>query len=406
MAMHEIESLVEQSILCLDNSQNDKLDLRSLFFNLYQLQDSFDTGFTHFRVMDILIKHRYVYTFSITEHPGYSTYQSYFDTLAASQKFSFIFSNPDKPWDATTNPVAGYANYDHTTQKYILYCDAGSLLWATMASTGIIKGKDALAPEPMGFFHLALTVVEAAAAGQNKDLLGMWYLLLPYMVMQAEQDGIPIQITDLKAIFDIVMKNDALPKEGLPYIEDIPQGGELGAFCEWWYEPAKEWMPSAPEEEEEIDLEAIPFSQEVEKSATWYSQQVVTLMEKATHTIQEMEDNGNGTSEAQEAVQQQLALALQYADKGLSLAPGEPNLLMNKGSILMLLQDYEPALECYNEALKQAPSNAFVHLNRAVLFYHMDRMQDAKASFEKLLQIDPSNEFAQQWLEHLRDSRI
>ncbi|SHM91071.1 Tetratricopeptide repeat-containing protein [Chitinophaga jiangningensis] len=402
MAMHEIETLVETSILCLDNSQDELADYRSLIFNLYQLQDSFDTGFTHFRVMDILIKHRYVYTFPITAHPAYLEHTAFFDGLAASQKFSFIYANPAKEWDATANPVAGYANYDHATGKYILYCDAGSLLWSAMVAAGTITGKDALAPEPMGFFHLALTITEFAAAQQDKDLLGLWYLLLPYMVMQAEQDGIPIQTKDLETIFNIIVNQDAIPHEGLPYIEDIPKGGELGAFCEWWYAPAKEWMPTEPEAAEEIDLEAIPFTQEVEKSAHWYSQQVVTLMETATNAIQQMEENG-GDEATQQAIQQQLAAALTYANKGLEIAPGEPNLLMNKGSILMLLQDYPAAMACYDEALTAAPTNPYVHLNRAILFYHMDQFQESKASFEKLLQLEPSNEFAQQWLQHLRE---
>jgi tetratricopeptide (TPR) repeat protein len=221
--------------------------------------------------------------------------------------------------------------------------------------------------------------------------------------MQAEQDGIPIQIKDLESIFNIIIANDAIPKEGLPYIEDIPQGGELGAFCEWWYKPAREWMPSAPEETTEIDLEAIPFSQQVEKSATWYSQQVVQLMEAATNAIQLMEDNGE-TAAGMQAVQQQLNTALEYAGKGLELSPGEPNLLMNKGSILMLLQKYPEAMACYDEAMQQAPNNPYVYMNRAILFYHMDQYADAKTSFEKLLQLEPSNEFAQQWLQHLRDA--
>ncbi|RAJ87901.1 TPR repeat protein [Chitinophaga dinghuensis] len=403
MAMHEIESLVELSILCLDNSQDSQADYRSLFFNLYQLQDSFDTGFTHFRVMDTLVKHHYVYTFPITAHPTYLEHQAYFDHLAADQKFSFIYANPGKEWDATSNPVAGYANYDHATKQYILYCDAGSLLWSAMVATGTISGKDATAPEPMGFFHLALTIVEYAAKQDFTDLLSLWYLLLPYMVMQAEQDGIPLQKQDLETIFQIIISKNAIPQEGLPYIEDIPHGGELGEFCNWWYEPARQWMPTAPETTEELDLDAIPFSQEVEKSATWYSQQVVTLMESVTHSIQFMEDNGEN-EDLRKSVEMRLESALQFANKGLEQAPTDASLLMNKGSVLMLQEKYPEAMESYDEAMKIAPNNPYVHLNRAILFYHMDQFKEAKASFERLLQLEPANEFGQQWLQHLRDA--
>ncbi|WP_143307054.1 tetratricopeptide repeat protein [Chitinophaga vietnamensis] len=400
MAMHEIESLIELSVYSLDNSQDEQLDKRSLFFNLYRLQSSFDTGFTHFRVMDILIKERFVYTFPLNAHPAYQQHQAFFDRLAATKKFSFIYTKPEHDWDEENNPVAGYANFDHNTQQYILYCDAGSPLWETLVANGALSGPDAKAPEDINVFEVALIVTEAAGEQKNKDTIGLWYLLLPYIVMMAEQEGMPVHYKALEAILDIVVANEAIPEEGLPPIDDIPVGGELGKFCTWWYAPAKDLMQQSAAPEAEIDLEAIPFKENVEKSSTWYAQQVVALLESSTHGIQFMEDNGFN-NDTYQGVLNKLAKALEYADKGLELAPGEPNLLMNKGSILMLQQQYEPALAVYDEALAQAPTNPYVHLNRAILFVHMDQIDNAKTAFERLLQLDPNNEFAQQWLDHL-----
>ncbi|MBS0026978.1 tetratricopeptide repeat protein [Chitinophaga sp. 22321] len=403
MAMHEVESLVELSVYCLDKSGEEGLDRRSLFYNLYQLQQQFDTGFTHFRVMDILIKHRFVYTFPITAHPAYHTFKDWFDALAASQKFSFIYRQPTKEWDEETNPVAGYANFDFNTQTYILYCDAGSLLWASLVANGAITGDDAIAPVDMETFSMAHEIAELAGEQKDKDLLALWYQLLPYMVMQAEQEGATINYKALEAVQELVVANDAIKEEGLPPADELPVGGELGKFCQWWYAPAADKMKATAEPEEEIDLETVPFTENVEKSAAWYEQQVVQILQEANTAISEMEDNGANEATRQH-VYGSLQLGLQYAEKGLELSTAEPGLLMNKGSILMLLEQYEPALAAYDQAMAISPENPYVHLNRAVLFYHMDQIPAAIASFEQLLKLDPGNEFAQQWLTHLKNN--
>lgn len=401
MAMHEVESLVELSVYSLDKSQEEGLDHRSFFYNLYKLQNQFDTGFTHFRVMDILVKHRFVYTFPISAHPAYATHQAWFDALATSQKFSFIYEQPTAEWDAESNPVAGYANYDLTTQTYILYCDAGSALWAAMVANNTITGEDAVAPASMDTFLMALEICEIAGEQKDKAVLSFWYLLLPFMVMQAEQEGETIHYKALEAILDLVVANDAIEAEGLPPADELPVGGELGKFCQWWYAPAADKMKATESPEEEVDLEKIPFTENVEKSAAWYEQQVVQILQEANEVISHMEDHGADET-GQQQVFNRLQEGLQYADKGLELSPAEPGLLMNKGSILMLLEQYETALAIYDKALAIAPENPYVHLNRAVLFYHMEQIPAAIASFEKLLQLDPGNEFAQQWLGHLK----
>jgi hypothetical protein len=403
MAMHEVESLVELSVYCLDKSQDEGLDRRNLFYNLYKLQNQFDTGFTHFRVMDLLIKHHFVYTFPVSAHPAYSTHQAWFDALAASQKFSFIYRQPTAVWDEESNPVEGYANYDLPSKTYILYCDAGSALWADMVANGTISGDDAIAPETMDTFSMAHEIAEIAGEQKDKDLLALWYQLIPYMVMQAEQEGDTIHYKALEAIQDLVVANDAIKEEGLPPADELPVGGELGKFCKWWYAPAADKMKATADPEEEIDLEAVPFTETVEKSAAWYEQQVVQILQNANEAVSQMEDQG-ASEETRQQVFNNLQLGLQYADKGLALSPDEPGLLMNKGSILMLLEQYDLALATYDKALAIAPQNPYVHLNRAVLFYHMEQVPASIASFEQLLQLDPGNEFAQQWLAHLKNN--
>lgn len=401
--MHEIESLVEMSVYCLHESQDDSLDRRSLFYSLYELQSNFDTGFTHFRVMDILIQHRFVYTFPITAYPGYAQHQAFLDHLAATQKFSFIYTQPEQEWDADTNPVAGYAHFDQQRQQYILYCDAGSTLWEAFVANGTLQGADTLPPQLFDVFTMARVIAENAAQQQYRDLLASWYQLLPYMVMAAEQENEPIDHESLKTILDLVVANDAIYEEGLPPADELPVGGELGKFCEWWYAPAKGKMKTAAELDKGIDLDAVPFTQEVEKTAGWYDNEVRNLLESIHHSITFMEDNGFN-ADTQKSVEMRLLQGLEYARKGIELAPEEPGLLVNMGSLYMLAENFDEALACYNKALDIAPDNSYIHLNRAILFYQMEDLPLAIASFEKVLALEPDNEFAQQWLAQLKNN--
>ena len=61
MSMHEFENVVEESIRVLDRSKSKELDFRSLFYTLYDFQSWWDTGFTGFRVVDILLNGKIIH---------------------------------------------------------------------------------------------------------------------------------------------------------------------------------------------------------------------------------------------------------------------------------------------------------------------------------------------------------
>jgi tetratricopeptide (TPR) repeat protein len=404
MAMHEIETLVEMSVYSLDKSAPSSPDCRSLFYNLYCLQEQFDAGFTHFRVMDLLIKHRFVYTMPITAHPAYAKNKAYFDQLAAAQKFSFIYEYPQKKWDSDTNPVAGYANYDQAQGTYLLYADAGSILWKSLVDAKKLQGADARPPLVIPVTTLAHIVAKAAAAQKDTALLSMWYQLLPYIIMQEDEEDDMLANKDLKAVLDLVVKNNAIDATGLPPIDELPEGGSFGDFCQWWYAPALPLMQATAQEEEEINLDEIPFTETVEKSATWYEREVAKILQAVNEAIAHMEDHGADEA-TQTNIDEQLKLALEYAAQGLTLAPDNTGLIVNQGTAWMLLQQYEQALACYDAALATAPDNAFVHLNRAILFFHMDQFAQAAAAFKQTLALEPENEFARQWLQYLENEK-
>ena len=137
MSMHEFEDLVEYSVRALaEFPQRDTLDLRSIYWWLYDFQNHWDTGFTHFRVIDALLDVRFVYRFDLAQHPDYDQHREFFDGL---KDFAFIRVQPTesygksifdkvKGW-TSDNPVAGYYKAPH------LYCDAGSPLWARMVES-------------------------------------------------------------------------------------------------------------------------------------------------------------------------------------------------------------------------------------------------------------------------------
>jgi tetratricopeptide (TPR) repeat protein len=179
----------------------------------------------------------------------------------------------------------------------------------------------------------------------------------------------------------------------------LPVGGELGKFCQWWYAAAADKMKPTAEPEEEVDLESIPFTEQVEKSAAWYEQQVIQHLQSANDAIGKLDEAGGGDENAHARIYEQLQQGLIYAAKGLELSPNEPNLLMNQGSIYMLLDQFDKALASYNAALASAPDNPNIHLNRAILFWQMEQIPASIDSFEKVLALEPSNEFARQWLE-------
>lgn len=72
MSMWEVESLMEDTIRLLDRSECSAAEKRNLIWHTFQLQNQFDCGFTHFRLMDILLKNGYVQQYDIEHFPLFS----------------------------------------------------------------------------------------------------------------------------------------------------------------------------------------------------------------------------------------------------------------------------------------------------------------------------------------------
>ncbi len=209
MSMHEIEDLVEESVRIL--AVRSDLDLRSLYWQLYDYQNHWDTGFTNFRVMDLLLQARYTYRFDLNQHPDYTQYRDYFDGLtgfdAVREKPIEPYGQPvlerEKGW-VVPNPMAGYARPPY------LYCDVGSPLWARFVKLGVLSNGDAIPPDAgLNIVDAALAVMRLAELGGDVVAIYGWYALLStHIASFFDLDSLRDNAA-LGEILDITRRNDA-----------------------------------------------------------------------------------------------------------------------------------------------------------------------------------------------------
>ena len=255
MSMHEIEELQEASIRLLDRIEG--LDHRSMFKRLYDFDAFFDTGFTHFRVMDILLRRRFYYRMALEDHPDYAQFKDALEDIRR-EDFSSIARDPSAEDNSATNPVVAYWTEGQ------LYCEAGSEIWAKLSGVGRLSGADREAPQPIDIVDIADTVVSFATAEENKEsqirpmevtcleLAAWWYAVLPMVLLYEgppRQSALGPDDVALQRIRDVVVKSEAYKIKGdgcLSYPERNDDWSEVEPdalrFLQWWYEPL--WSPS------------------------------------------------------------------------------------------------------------------------------------------------------------------
>lgn len=81
-----------------------------------------------------------------------------------------------------------------------------------------------------------------------------------------------------------------------------------------------------------------------------------------------------------------------WATKGNALYGKEdPNYLGNMINVYLQRKDYDKALSTIDEAIATDPNNAQYYLVKGILFDNMDKLDDAKAMFEKAVSLDANN---------------
>jgi len=90
MSMHEIEGLVEDSVHAVAKSQMKQAVKRDFLYNLYRFQTMFDTGYTHFRLIDTLLELKFTYPIPLEKHPDYLDNQEFFKALDIEKTIGFL----------------------------------------------------------------------------------------------------------------------------------------------------------------------------------------------------------------------------------------------------------------------------------------------------------------------------
>jgi hypothetical protein len=235
MGMHEFEDLVEMSIRILVKS--DRSDLRDIFACLYQFQSRYDTGYTHFRVMEHLLNTRFVYKCSLNEHPDYSAFREALDKVQQADS-GWVYLDPSKK-GSENNRGAGY------WKKPFLYFDAGSALWQKFVNAGKLTGQDAQPPKRMNIADVALIIVKFAEKFDCKELIAWWYALLPSDIWYSEPKPLKNDPV-LREILEISERNGAPEMRSdygvlrYPTFQDLSQVSDSAYrdFFSWWFKDA------------------------------------------------------------------------------------------------------------------------------------------------------------------------
>ncbi|MGV9310572.1 hypothetical protein ACWDR0_00050 [Streptomyces sp. NPDC003691] len=170
MSMHEIEDLVADSVRVLNGLAGpDDPRVRDWFAVLYGFQNDYDCSFTHFRVMDILLRRRYTYRFPLERHPDHAARRAYFDGLT---EFTGL-----RTFDEEAPDFEGYESWleDGYAEPPYFYCDAGTALWRRLADAGELRGPDALPPRRTPLIDVVREIAVAAERQGDRDLIAMWY---------------------------------------------------------------------------------------------------------------------------------------------------------------------------------------------------------------------------------------
>lgn len=188
MSMHQIEDLVEETVHLIDAADLSAHQKREIFSNLFALQSwYFDTSYTHFRVIDILLKYRFVYKLALEQYPD----------LAVSMNFAPVTETEGwiKSNDSNETPLAYALKENGQTW---LYFDAGEALWQQLCSDGMLSGDDQHPPEKLSVLPLINFLLAEAEKQQQRVLLAQWYALLVNGILAADfsgEDGIPQTFT-------------------------------------------------------------------------------------------------------------------------------------------------------------------------------------------------------------------
>lgn len=215
MSMHEIESLVECSVMTVANASPVPSQARSICFSLYALQNQFDCGYTVLRVKDKLEKLGYLYLL---------------------------------PPEQLPEPERSSASIDSSSGRCCV--TTGSVLWKKLLDQGILPESANTELKELYLMELAEIIIplaaKALAEGNDTaaDTLGLWYALFPLLCMASgyDDDDHPEQ-ERIQALLELMAVPEAF-KAAEAFCRDMDfddfDEDEM-SFLSDWGTPYKEW---------------------------------------------------------------------------------------------------------------------------------------------------------------------
>ena len=264
MSMHDIEGFAEQMIHLVDESNIDDKEKIDLIYNIYQFHDSWDTGFTKFRVYNILIKTGYFRLFDLHEHPDYEKYKDFFDGLPNSNEM-YVYEDPIAGYsrDAKLTSYWFETYYNSETDKEIplnkMCCEAGSPVWT------YFEGEDK-SPKDMSLFSLFCRLTELAAENNDVYSMGELYYIMSYGFLGF--DGNKEDVKCVEKMKPILLKDEVMETLAELYLdyrigsrEDFGEDDDLDEtpqqLMREWFEYYLNWKEkqSASKNSSEIGIE-------------------------------------------------------------------------------------------------------------------------------------------------------
>lgn len=229
MSVHMIEDLIEGSIRLLDKHfPAEDRRVRDRISALYRFQDIFDCSFTHFRVMEVLLKRGFTYRVPLTDHPEYPRRQTYFDALTEFTALAPIEDDEDP---------SGWLDQGYVDPPH-LYCDAGTTLWTRLVESGRLPAEPA---QRIPLVDVVRDVVTAAETDGDIELIALWHAMGWDMLVGSGYVDDPRESSELAAIRSVAIRTEAttfaLPEGYRPHAEYY-EDDEIGT---WWAGINSDW---------------------------------------------------------------------------------------------------------------------------------------------------------------------
>ncbi len=173
MSMHEIEGLIEDSVHLIDKAVMQDSVKRDFLFNLYRFQARYDTGYTHFRCMEVLLRWKFTYRIPISLHPDFEKEKPYFEEFDVSNSCWIPSRIGEKNEQVYVQLEAGAP---------MLYPDAGSYFWQRLCEENSIPATQQKTPNTFKESYLIGQLLRQAQRQENKLLLRDWYALVTNML--------------------------------------------------------------------------------------------------------------------------------------------------------------------------------------------------------------------------------